>query len=218
MGGKRLKGVYKWLTAFFPKLSSKVTSKKLKAEDKKITDTSLLTKKGKQMKGSFWMGRQRGSVVGKQLTLLANGGSVKDLHPYTAAVLDAFKKKNWTLVHGEFAVGSLAHGLGTGVDLIVKDAVSSLHHAIELKCGMHGYFTATEGRMLHSLQHVPNSRYAQACVQLAVTHHLLGRTSPHYASGKPHVVHVCDGGVNIYGSPDWARTAALTILYKRAKR
>jgi hypothetical protein len=127
-------------------------------------------------------------------------------------VLEEFKKRYWSLTYGEYAVASMAHRLGTGVDLIVYDWSANVHRAIELKCGMHAYFELAEGKMNGVLRDIPNSRYTQACMQLAVTHHLLRLTSPLYAMGTPQVVHVSDCGVKIYELPPWAKTATLTIL------
>lgn len=170
-----------------------------------------MTKNGKPMKGVF-MGRKRGSVVGQQLAILANGGTQQQRHPYTTMILDEFRKRQWTLVHGEYAVGSIGHRLGTGVDLIVFDHKENVHRALEIKCGMHAYFETSEGFLKAPLQSIKHSRYSEACVQLAVTHELLKLTSWTLARGTPFVVHASDRGVKLYELPPWARTAALTVL------
>ena len=121
-------------------------------------------------------GRRRGSAVDAQLTKIANTGRLPSNPPLklTSMLLKAFERKKYALISGQRGVASVAHGIGTALDLVCLDERNDELVLIELKCGFDGNrmdAVTRSGRVLKlkpPLDAACDCAYHRHIVQLAV--------------------------------------------------
>ena len=126
------------------------------------------------------------------------------LHPYTVNVLRCFKCRGWVPVHTQVCVGSLAHRVGTAIDVVCVYANprrGSGFIVIELKCGFDSYYYNDTGASMAR----PFGTMTDACVY---QHQLQLLTSTWLFEGCPstirseaYVVRAHKNGVTFYTLP-----------------
>jgi hypothetical protein len=109
--------------------------------------------------------RGRRMLANKMMLPSGRGGG---FHKDTKALLAYFRNKRWELHKAQVAVGGRRHaGLGTAIDLVVKDNTKDGRlRAIEIKTGFGAYFGRSLGRFSAPLHRVGNSPLNQAVLQL----------------------------------------------------
>lgn len=163
---------------------------------------------GSSRSGGGKGGVHRGKLVDKQITLWAQSGG-KYLpparHRYALRVMAAFRQWGWTPIAAQIVV--VGHGLGTAIDLKVKDREGSVF-AIELKTGFYQYFDTPQGYLRPPLAFVTNTPRHHAMLQLAMG--LVLYQNPHCTQG--YVVRVDADGVFRYPLADWALQAVRRLV------
>lgn len=157
-------------------------------------------------------GLHRGKLVDKQITLWAQAGG-KYLpparHRYALRVMAAFKKWGWTPISAQIVV--VGHGLGTAIDLKVRDQDGKVF-AIELKTGFYQVFDTPQGHLKPPLAFVTNTPRHHAMLQLAIG--LVLYQNPHCQQG--YVVRVDADGVFRYPLEEWALKAVKSLVVQHS--
>lgn len=130
--------------------------------------------------GGTVFGRFIGSRVDREISawasslgqLKCNEKDNKPFHAYTQRLIQKFKEWGWKPVQGQYCVGTLSTGVGTAIDLLMRDREGRLV-AVELKCGFDGYFQTPVAMMKPPFQKIPCCPLNRARMQLLFGYALL---------------------------------------------
>jgi hypothetical protein len=171
------------------------------------------------VRGGTADGLRRGGRVDREIgTWCSLGGEQlpTGAHPFTRMLVGAFRRWNWTPILTQVVVGSEPARIGTALDVLVRDQTDRQLVAVEVKCGMEGYFHKAAGKLSPPLDRHPSCPRAHAFLQLHLTTMLL-RSSLGIHVKAEYVVRVGATDVCRYLVPAWVHREAGADLQDRMR-